>query len=181
MWLLERYGGPWNCLPYNLANFQVEDLSSDGSEGEDEVAGETPDFPEAKILDRLNKAIEIFGSPKHKIMTLEAGSTEVAKKLKENLSGTEVLQWFEEGPTGESFLRAKKKAEEEVAEEKRSQYEMDLGQIEVAMKRAIELARKWKREVKSMEPTVKELDAQELFEEFSEMVVPKKLKFHKCD
>ena len=109
MWLLERYGGPWNCLPYNLANFQVEDqvedLSSEGSEGEDEVAREMPDPPEAKILAKVIKAIEGFASPKHKKLTLEPGSTEVVKKLKENLSGTEVLQWFDEGPRGESFLR----------------------------------------------------------------------------
>ena len=185
MWLLERYGGPWNCLPYNLANFQVEDqvedLSSEGSEGEDEVAGEMPDPPEAKILAKVIKAIEGFESPKHKKLTLEPGSTEVVKKLKENLSGTEVLQWFDEGPHGESFLLAKKKAEEEVVEETRGQYEKDLGHLESAISRAKELAREWKREVKSMEPTGEECDAKKVFEEFAEMVVPKNLKFSKCD
>ena len=103
---------------------------------------------------------------------------EVVKKLTENLSGTEVLQWFDEGPHGESFLRAKKKAEEEVAEEIRRQYEMDLGHLKSAMQRGIELARKWERAAKSMERIPgKGLDAEKLFTEFSKTVVPPTLKF----
>ena len=181
MCLLESYGGPWNCLPYNLANFQVEDLSSEGSEGEDEEAGERPDPPEPKVLAKLNKAIESFGSTNNKKLTLEAGTTKVAKKLKESVSLTDGMRMFGEGPHGESFLLAKKKAEEEVVEETRGQYEKDLGHLESAISRAKELAREWKREVKSMEPTGEECDAKKVFEEFAEMVVPKNLKFSKCD
>ena len=139
---------------------------------EDDEGEEMPALPDHGYVEKL--LTTIVGIAKLDAPMKGVGTArETATQLLKSCGGPDLIKWWIEGPTGQSFILAKRKAEKKAAKEKMQNYREKLSKLQRAYKRGAEIAGQWLQKADHYKPANEDNES-EVFALLKELALPNK-------